>query len=142
MHVIESDNIRESFAVEQGALLPVRRAGINTYRQPVLYLHQTCLVCRSEGFAAPTRVEVKQGKRQIVAILNMVTGDWLSPHEAALSEAAWQALSPEPGQPVELAHAEPPESTAVLRAKVFGGRLDAADFPEYCGTRWRHVCPT
>lgn len=115
-------------AVEPGTRLPVRRAGIDTYRQPVLYLHQGCLVCRAEGFAALTRVRVKCGDREIVAILNVVTGAWLSEDEAALSEAAWQALSPGPGALAEFAHAEPPESAGALRAKVFGGRLDEADF--------------
>ena len=114
--------------VEPGIRLPVRRAGIDTYRQPVLYLHQGCLVCRAEGFAALTRIRVKCGDREIIAILNVVIGDWLSEDEAALSEAAWQALSPAPGALAEFAHAEPPESSGVVRAKVFGTRLDEADF--------------
>lgn len=113
---------------EPGIRLPVRRAGIDTYRQPVLYLRQGCLVCRAEGFAALTRVKVKCGDREIVAILNVVTGDWLGEDEAALSEAAWQALGPGPGELAEFAHAEPPESTGAVRAKVFGARLDEADF--------------
>ena len=119
---------RAALTEEPGIRLPVRRAGIDTYRQPVLYLHQGCLVCRAEGFAALTRVRVKCGDREIVAILNVVTGDWLSEDEAALSEAAWQALSPGPGALAEFAHAEPPESTGAVRAKVFGARLGEADF--------------
>lgn len=126
MHVLGQDRV--SNAVELGIRLPVRRAGIDTYRQPVLYLHQGCLVCRAEGFAALTRVRVKSGEREIVAILNVVTGDWLSEDEAALSEAAWQALGPGPGELVEFAHAEPPKSTAAVRAKVFGARLGEAEF--------------
>lgn len=114
--------------VEPGIRLPVRRAGIDTYRQPVLYLHQGCLVCRAEGFAALTRIRVKCGDREIIAILNVVIGDWLSEDEAALSEAAWQALSPGPGALAEFAHAEPPGSTGALRAKVFGARLGEAEF--------------
>lgn len=108
--------------------LPLRRAGIDTYRQPVLYLHEGCLVCRAEGFAALTRVKVSCAGREIVAILNVVTGNWLSPHEAALSDAAWQALKPQPGALAGFAHAEPPESAGVLRAKVFGERLDETRF--------------
>lgn len=127
MHAIDRDELQKSPATGR-IRLPVRRAGIDTYRQPVLYLHRCCLVCRAEGFAALTRVRVKQGSREIIAILNVVTGDWLSPDEAALSEAAWQALCPEPGELVEFAHAEPPEATDVLRAKVYGARLDEADF--------------
>lgn len=113
---------------EPGIRLPVRRAGIDTYRQPVLYLHQGCLVCRAEGFAALTRIRVKCGDREIIAILNVVTGGWLGEDEAALSEAAWQALSPGPGALAEFAHAEPPVSTSAVRAKVFGARLGEAEF--------------
>lgn len=115
-------------AQEPAVQLPLRRAGIDTYRQPVLYLHQGCLVCRAEGFAALTRVRVTCGSREIVAILNVVTGDWLSEDEASLSEAAWQALNPSPGALAGFAHAEPAESTGAVRAKVFGARLGEADF--------------
>ncbi|MGN7916067.1 thymidine phosphorylase family protein [Lysobacter sp. 22409] len=110
------------------ARLPVRRAGIDTYRQPVLYLHRDCLVSRAEGFAALTRVSVQCGEREVVALLNIVTGDWLGKDEAALSDAAWQMLAPEPGAIATLAHAEPPGSASVLRAKVFGKRLNEAQF--------------
>lgn len=108
--------------------LPLRRAGIDTWRQPVLYLHEGCVVCRSEGFAPLARVKVSCGERQIVAVLNVVTGDWLSPHEAALSESAWQALSPAPGALASFAHADAADSTSLVRAKVFGRRLREEDF--------------
>lgn len=124
MHAI--DPIHDT--VERGIRLPVRRAGIDTYRQPVLYLHRGCLVCRAEGFAALTRIRVKCGDREIIALLNVVIGDWLSEDEAALSEAAWQALNPVPGALAEFAHAESPVSTGTVRAKVFGARLDEAGF--------------
>lgn len=114
--------------MDSGLRLPVRRAGIDTYRQPVLYLRQGCLVCRAEGFAALTRIRVKCGDREVIAILNVVVGDWLNEDEAALSEAAWQALSPAPGALAEFAHAEPPGSTGAVRAKVFGARLGEAEF--------------
>lgn len=117
-----------SMAIEHRAGLPIRRAGIDTYRQPVLYLHADCTVCRAEGFAALTRVNVRCGDRQVVAVLNVVTGPWMSPQEAALSDAAWQALDPVPGAIAEFAHAEPPESASALRAKVFGTRLGEPEF--------------
>lgn len=113
---------------ETAIRLPIRRAGIDTYRQPVLFLHERSTVCRAEGFAALARVEVKCGGRGIIAVLNVVTGDWLGVDEAALSDAAWRALAPAPGAHAEFSHAEPPESTAVLRAKVFGSRLHEQQF--------------
>lgn len=117
-----------TIVTEPHATLPIRRAGIDTYRQPVLYLHAGCTVCRAEGFAALTRVRVRCGEREVVAVLNVVTGEWLGSHEAALSDAAWQALAPAPGALAEFSHAEPPESASALRAKVFGMRLDELEF--------------
>lgn len=111
-----------------GLRLPVRPAGIDTHRQPVLFLHRGCPVCRAEGFSALARVRVDCGDREVVTTLNVVTGDWLAPQEAALSDAAWNALEPGPGARVGFAHAEPAGSTGALRAKVFGARLGEAEF--------------
>lgn len=127
MHAIDPRPVAAS-PWEAPVRLPVRRAGIDTYRQPVLYLHRDCPVCRAEGFAALTRVRIGSGGRDTVAVLNVVTGDWLGAHEAALSEAAWQALRPEPGALAEFAHADPAESCSLLRAKVYGARLGEQDF--------------
>jgi thymidine phosphorylase len=108
--------------------LPLVRAGIDTYQQPVVYMHRDCAVCRAEGFTALTRVAVRSGGREVVATLNVVTGDRFGPDEAALSEAAWNALQPLTDGWGEIQHAEPPTSGAALRAKVFGERLSGADY--------------
>lgn len=110
-----------------GLALPLRRAGIDTYHQPVLYLHQHSPVCRAEGFEAMARVKVTVGGRAVTATLNTVTGDWLDRDEAALSEAAWRALAAPPGTLARFSHAEPAQSTGTLRAKVFGHRLYEPD---------------
>lgn len=128
MHAFGCNGEPGERAVEESLRLPLRRAGIDTYRQPVLYLHQDCPVCRAEGFAALTRVKVICGDREVIAILNVVTGDWLGANEAGLSDVAWQTLSPCHGTLARFAHAESPESTQALRAKVFGGHLSEADF--------------
>ena len=110
------------------ASLRLVRAGIDTYQQPVVYMHRDCEVCRSEGFAALTRVQVRSGGRELVATLNVVTGDWLAVDVAALSEAAWSALDPGVDALANFAHPEPPASAPALRAKVFGRRLHESDF--------------
>lgn len=108
------------------ARLRVVRAGIDTYQQPVAYMHRDCEVCRSEGFAAMTRVEMRVGERSLIVTLNVVVGDLVSVEEVALSEAAWQALSPGEDALAGFRHPEPPASAGALRAKVFGARLDDA----------------
>jgi thymidine phosphorylase len=104
------------------------RAGIDTYQQPVVYMHRDCPVCRAEGFTALTRVRVRSGQRDLVATLNVVNGDHFGMDEARLSEAAWHALEPAADALGEFSHAEPPASAPSLRAKVFGQRLADDDF--------------
>lgn len=106
----------------------VVRAGIDTYQQPVVYMHRDCDVCRSEGFAALTRVELQVGDQSLIATLNVVVGDMLALDEVALSEAAWAQLAPEPGALASFRHPEPPASAGALRAKVFGERLDESQY--------------
>jgi thymidine phosphorylase len=104
------------------------RAGIDTYQQPVVFMHRDCAVCRSEGFTALTRVLVRCGDRELVATLNVVTDDWLAVDVASLSDAAWDALDPGPDAWAVFSHPEPPASAPALRAKVFGQRLAYPDF--------------
>lgn len=108
--------------------LRVVRAGIDTYQQAVVYMHRDCEVCRSEGFAALTRLHMRVDGREIMATLNVVVGDLLPPDAVALSEAAWLALQPAPGAMATFHHPEPARSSGVLRAKVFGQRLDYPDY--------------
>ena len=68
------------------ALVP---SGIDTYRQPVVYMHEDCHICRAEGFAAETRIRIDLRDRWIIATLNVVArGAWLAVDQAALSVSA------------------------------------------------------
>jgi thymidine phosphorylase len=107
-------------------VLRLRRLGIDTYQEPVLYMHRDCPVCRSEGFEAQSRVEVSAGPRSVIATLNVVNGDFLAVGEAGVSEAAWRLLAAEEGAPVRLRHPPPLESLGHVRAKVYGRKLTAA----------------
>ena len=108
--------------------LRVVRAGIDTYQQPVVYMHRDCAVCRSEGFSALTRVAMEVDGRELVVTLNVVTNGLLAVDEVALSEAAWTWLDPKEPSFARFSHAERPRSAEALRAKVFGKRLDDVDF--------------
>lgn len=110
--------------------LRLRRAGIDTYREPVIFLRADSEVCRSEGFEARSRVEVRVGGRSAIATLNVVLGTLLDAGEAALSEAAWRLLAPQEGDMAEVRHAPQVESLRHVRAKVFGHRLDDAAMEE------------
>ena len=110
-------------------MLPLSRAGIDTYRQPVVYMHEDCHICRAEGFAALTRIQIELGDRVVIASLNVVSGtDWLSTDTAALSEAAWIALGATDGALARVSHPEPPASVSLIRAKAYGQTLDQIAF--------------
>jgi len=113
---------------DRGALSPLRlrRLGIDTYTEPVVYMRSDCHVCRAEGFAARERVEVRLGPRSVIATLNVVTGDLLADGEASLSEMAWRLLGAREGEAVEVVHPAPVDSLRHVRAKLYGNRLDDA----------------
>jgi len=104
--------------------LRARRALIDTYQQPVIYMRSDCDVCRAEGFEAQAQVEVSANGRQVLAILHRVEAGWLEHEEAALSEAAWELLALRGGEDVTVRHAPQLDSLKFLRAKVYGSRLD------------------
>lgn len=103
--------------------LRLRRVGIDTYQEPVLYMHRDCAVCHSEGFEAQSRVEMALDGRTIVATLNVVHGDLVRPGEAGLSESAWRLLGATDGAMVTLRHPAPLESLGHVRSKVYGRKL-------------------
>lgn len=101
-------------------VLRMRRIGIDTYLEPVIYMRKDCHICRSEGFEAYSRVEVWRGNRRIIATLNVVTAPLFAADEAGLSEAAWRALGGSDGDHIKVFHPAPMQSFSHVRAKIFG----------------------
>ncbi|HEX4896369.1 MAG TPA: thymidine phosphorylase family protein [Solimonas sp.] len=102
------------------APLQLRRLGIDTYQEPVVFLHADCPVCHSEGFEALARVCVSAGARSLIATLNVVTTSLVRMDEVGLSEAAWQILGSHHDEPVTVTHPEPLHSFSAVRAKIYG----------------------
>lgn len=83
--------------------LRLRRLGIETHQEAVVYMRDDCPVCRSEGFEAQSRVQVTVGERAIIATLYVVSTDLAvpcllapggaTPHEV-LAARAGEALLP------------------------------------------------
>lgn len=103
--------------------LRLRRLGIDTHQEAVVYMRQDCHVCRSEGFSAQARIQVNAGTNTIIATLGKVTSDLLAPGEASLSESAWRLLAVKEGDDITISHAAPLDSLAHVRAKIYGHRL-------------------
>ncbi len=113
--------------------LTLRRLGIDTYQEHIVYMRADCHVCQSEGFAARSRVRVSVNGKSLLATLNVIRTDLLAREEASLSEAAWQLLGGRDGDVIEVTHAEPVASESFVRAKAYGERLDAAAFNAIIG---------
>lgn len=103
--------------------LVLKRLGIDTHQEAVVYMRADCHVCRSEGFEAHSRVQVITNRRTIIATLNILHDGLLAPDEAGLSEAAWRLLSPQVGETAFFAHPQPVPSLSEVRSKLYGHRL-------------------
>src|SRR5450631_2741827 len=95
--------------IEERHTLRLRHLGIDTYREPVVFMRGDCHICRSVGFTVQSRVKVALGGRSIVATLNTVTSDLLADGEASLSDFAWQTLHARPGAHIAVSHPPPVE---------------------------------
>jgi thymidine phosphorylase len=110
--------------------LRVRRIGIDTYRENVVYLRRDCPLVHAAGFQALAKVEVATaGGHTILAVLNVVDDvRLLGDCELGLSEESWAQLAVAEGTPVAVSHAEPPPSMWALKRKIAGERLGADEF--------------
>lgn len=127
----QSDPPEATTPHDAGATSPprliLRRLGVDTYQEHVVYMRADCHVCRSEGFEARSRVRVSTHGKGLLATLNVVKSELLDLHQASLSEAAWMLLGASDGDVIEVTHPEPVESESFIRAKAYGERLpDAA----------------
>lgn len=109
--------------------LRIKNIGINTYRENIIFMHEDCPVCRSEGFTALTRLEVTSNYKSIVATLNVVESEKLLAHdEAALSTEAMERLGVQDGDWITVSHLKPVASLSSLRSKMFGRELTEEEY--------------
>jgi len=86
--------------------LRLRRIAIDTYHEAVAYLPRRCTVLRPEDFQALAKIEVHNGHRRIMAVLNIVEQEeMLRPDEIGLSQHAFALLGAAEGTVVEVQQA-------------------------------------
>ncbi len=107
--------------------LTLKFLGINTFKDPVIYMRDDCHICKSEGFCAQARVRVSLNNRSIIATLNTVSTNLLRHNEASLSQYAWELLSAKEGDQISVSHPKPLESLSYIRSKIFGNELKAKE---------------
>ncbi len=112
--------LRRSRCCMDNTFLYLRRLGIDTYQEPVVYMREDCDVCRSEGFSSQNRVRVRCGERHIIATVHMVRSELLHHDEAGLSESAWQLLGANEREKAFFSHPTPVESMSYVRGKLYG----------------------
>lgn len=104
-------------------ILRLKRLGINTYKEAVIYMRDDCAVCRAEGFEAQARIQVTFNNKVILATLNTIDSQLLALDEASLSNYAWDLLGVSEGDKIYLSHPEPLTSLSYVRTKVYGNEL-------------------
>jgi thymidine phosphorylase len=107
-----------------GRSLQARRLGIHAQHEAIVFMRTDCHVCRSEGLSARSQVSVRANGREIIATLYQVSTDLIAPDQVGLSEAAWQRLQVSDGDRLTVRHADPVESLAEMRRRIYGHRLD------------------
>ena len=105
--------------------LRVRRLGVDTQYETVVFMRADCHVCRSEGLTAHSRVRLSHNGRSVIATLYQVTSDMLLPGETGLSESAWIRLGLAEGDEVAISHPRPLDSLGMVRGKIYGRPLGA-----------------
>ena len=78
--------------MESNHELHLKKLGIDTYKEAVIYIRSDSSICISEGFSVPTRIRVSIEDRTILATLNTIDGDLLAHDEVSLSHYAWNLL--------------------------------------------------
>ena len=104
--------------------LQIRRLGIDTSHEAVIYMRKDCHVCRSEGFDAHNRLEIRSDTKSVIATLCVVTGNFLAHGEIGLSDATMTLLGEAEGTLISVHHAPPVDSLSHLRSKIYGHPLD------------------
>jgi thymidine phosphorylase len=103
--------------------LRFKNLGINTHKEAVIYMRSDCPVCRSEGFEAPARIQVRLNGNTVIATLNTIDSPLLSMEEASLSTYAIEVLQAQAGDILHLSHPRPVESLSYIRDKINGEEL-------------------
>ncbi len=110
--------------------LLLKRLGIDTYKEAVVYTRSDCNICRAEGFKAHARVKVTLKEKSIIATLNTINSNLLGCNEAGLSEQAMYLLNAKEDDYITISHPKPINSLSHLRTKIYGNKLSKIQIAE------------
>ena len=113
--------------------LKARRLGLFTQDEAVALVRADSHVSRAEGLSPRTQVLIGVNGHSVVATLFQAGPKLLKTTEIGLSESAWKRLGVEEGVDVTVRHPPPLESLARVRQRIYGQRLNEADFVAIIG---------
>ena len=105
-----------------------RDIGIDTNQELVVFMPASCHVCQSEGFQALTRLSISLNGSAIIAALNILSDGLLKEGEISLSKSAILKLKVQHNDLLQVAHIEPLQSMAYIRAKLYGNALNQQQY--------------
>ncbi len=108
--------------------LTLKKLGINTYKEAVVYMREDCHICRAEGFEAQARILIEHENGSLLATLNTVETNLLRHNEASLSTTAWELLNAKEGDEIHVFHPKPLASLPLIRSKIYGNELNKHQF--------------
>ncbi len=107
------------------SLLRLRKLGIDSRNEHLVFMRSDCHVCIAEGFEALNRIRVSAGERSLAASLIVLDNpDQLETDELGLSDAAVKFLQVEEGDLIRLSHLGALDSMSDIRRKIYGHPLD------------------
>ncbi len=118
----------KTMSVQSHNQLTLRRLGIDTQQEYIVFMRADCGVCMSEGIKSLMRVKITCRGKTIVATVNQVTSAILDPGSASLSDRAFEILGAQEGDTIVVSHLSALESMSLVRAKIYGRRLEAEHY--------------
>ncbi|GIW44085.1 MAG: putative thymidine phosphorylase [Candidatus Binatia bacterium] len=114
-------------------MFKLRRVGIDTLSEHVVFIHEQAVIAGNLGFRPLDRVRVwgqssDKPAQEIIGVLNFCTNHLVGADEIGVSEVAFHDLGLPEGTPVHAAHAPAPASVDLVRSKLWGRPLDEPSF--------------
>jgi len=102
-------------------ILKLKKIGIDSRNEHLVFMRSDCYVCRSEGFEAINRIRVAFEEKSLMAsLINMDEPGQLNGHDIGLSNNAIDFLGANECTHLSLHHLPTLESINEVRAKIYG----------------------
>lgn len=119
-------------------ILKLKKIGIDSRNEHLVFMRSDCYVYRSEGFEAINRIRVAFEEKSLMAsLINMDEPGQLNGHEIGLSNNAIDFLGANESEHLSLHHLPALDSINEVRAKIYG---TAARHVEYNSSIEKETC--